>query len=460
MRKTHLRLTTRHRLIIFAVIISTGILFTRATTRSAISQQCQHIWEPALSLPLVDHSSAKVAIVQTETYHDEVEGAIIHDFVNMGIQPTIIRAHPYRYGFENIIHQFYHRQPVEVPVTEFGSVIKSGRFDVAIFVTCSWKLDDLVNELVASQTWVVCVVHHVDDKHKDAYRKLAKTGRFSLVTLSEHTALRQRELLEKWGELSQAPEWDTVDVQIAVPVFTGPKLLEYSRTSARVPNRIVIQGAINNHRRDYDKLFRDLVPLMTIDLASWGYFQEAANSSFQFLPQDQGRPKEEPFSIHLLGQMSARGKALVPRVPVELKHVVHFHQNLPYMAYYELLASMDLLLPAFHGDGYYINTASSSIPAALIGRVPVLASSRHMRAYGYLAPPAAIMRPTSMSDAKAIQLLRLRQNPMPDSVLEENHETLPDWDGAFSSVLERNKVTWFNILRKALSKNVIPSLHQ
>ena len=40
-------------------------------------------------------------------------------------------------------------------------------------------------------------------------------------------------------------------------------------------------------------------------------------------------------------------------IPQRLVHVIQIHSNLPYPEFYSLLHSMDLLIPAFRGEGYY-----------------------------------------------------------------------------------------------------------
>jgi len=433
--------------------IAATTFFTGHATRALTYAQCQY--GLGLSTPLVDLSGLNVAIVETETYHDEVEGAILYDLVNMGITPTVLRHRPYRYGFDNILRPFYAHEPVIAPLSEFASLVKNGSFDITIFVTCSGRFAEMVEVLAESGTWIVCVVHHANDQFKEAYNVLAKTGRFSLVTLSEHSAARQVELVEKWAE-AHAPHWDAVDVHVAVPIFPAPGVPEISSSRTSVANRIVIQGSIDSSRRSYNKLFQDLVPLMREDLASWGYYQEGTNTSWLPLGDNlDSWTSSEPFSIHLLGSIT---KGHEPEVPVELENVVKYHGNIEYVEYYQLLASMDLLVPAFHHDGYFVNTASSSMPAALIGRVPVLASPRHTRSYGYLAPPAAIMRPPSMNDARAIQLLRQRQNPMPGYSFEDARPTFGEWDSYLRYILRRNKQTWYGILGKVMSQDLVLNL--
>jgi hypothetical protein len=62
------------------------------------------------------------------------------------------------------------------------------------------------------------------------------------------------------------------------------------------------------------------------------------------------------------------------------------------------------------------------------------------------------MRPPSMSDAQAIQMLRRGQSPMPEYVFEDDRASFDDWDAYLEHVLLRNRKTWMNIIGKALTK--------
>lgn len=68
-----------------------------------------------------------------------------------------------------------------------------------------------------------------------------------------------------------------------------------------------------------------------------------------------------------------------------------------------------MLIPAFPRPKRYTSViASSSIPAAIMARVPVLVSQRELRAYSYLRHPAYVLREHVESEVHAIARLRLQ----------------------------------------------------
>lgn len=73
--------------------------------------------------------------------------------------------------------------------------------------------------------------------------------------------------------------------------------------------------------------------------------------------------------------------------------------------YYELLHSCRAALTSFADDRYFVDTASSSVAAALIGSTPLVASSRLLQAYSYLSADAVFFVDDRMSDADAMAML-------------------------------------------------------
>jgi len=131
---------------------------------------------------------------------------------------------------------------------------------------------------------------------------------------------------------------------------------------------------------------------------------------------------------------------------------VHIRDSPDFEEFYRLLSQMDALIPAFSSENYLKSVASSSIPAAFMTRTPVLASPAHVRAYGYLAPPGVIVRPSSMSDAEAIALLRAGRDLLAGTTISGNHFNFTqyaDWNEYEESVLDANAATWRRILTKA-----------
>lgn len=97
---------------------------------------------------------------------------------------------------------------------------------------------------------------------------------------------------------------------------------------------------------------------------------------------------------------------MVLDIPDELRPVVQVHSDLSYDEYYRTLASMDLLLPAFASLHYLRDKTSSSIPAAVLSRVPVLGSALMVKVYEFLRSPAIVPYPAGLSEVQSIKLLR------------------------------------------------------
>jgi hypothetical protein len=70
--------------------------------------------------------------------------------------------------------------------------------------------------------------------------------------------------------------------------------------------------------------------------------------------------------------------------------------------YYELLHSCRATLTSFTDDIYLTTKASSSVAAALLSGVPLVASRRLLQAYGYLALDAVFLMEDGMADAEAM----------------------------------------------------------
>jgi hypothetical protein len=81
-----------------------------------------------------------------------------------------------------------------------------------------------------------------------------------------------------------------------------------------------------------------------------------------YLPLDGGPSfiadtslKDPPFKLHLVGSGWIN-------VPPELKNVIIFHTNLNYDKYYDVMAAMDICIPAFGPRRiYYAMQASSTV---------------------------------------------------------------------------------------------------
>lgn len=192
--------------------------------------------------------------------------------------------------------------------------------------------------------------------------------------------------------------------------------------------------------------------------AVWGYRPAEAGSPF--MPD----PDASPFQLLLLGQMKEKDPL---QIPIELEEVVSIHEGLSFNDYYHALAKSvsfssyitrsrnhgpcsillaetkkDILIPAFAHRGYFENTASSSMGAGVIARVPSLVSRRHLRSYGYIEGPAMILRNVSDSEIRAIEQMRMCQRPPRPDRSRINLE----WDHYLEQLNRRNAEVWARLI--------------
>jgi hypothetical protein len=197
------------------------------------------------------------------------------------------------------------------------------------------------------------------------------------------------------------------------------------------PHKAVIQGNIEQGRRDYKKIFRSLNASMYADPELWGY-KMGADGVFE-------ADSEKPFELHLVGQRNPRSPV---DIPDSLKNVVTVDEKLSYPDYYQLIADADLLIPAFASRGTLYDTASSTIAAAIITRTPVLVSERHTASYTYIKGPAAIYRKVSEGAIPALE--RLRRSGDPRSAPEKLGA---EWAAFESDIQRQNAQMWVRVLK-------------
>ena len=152
------------------------------------------------------------------------------------------------------------------------------------------------------------------------------------------------------------------------------------------------------------------------DSQTWGY--RSADDGSPSLVEDTSL--SNPFKLHLVGHGWLD-------VPEELKNVVVFHNDLGYREFYDVMASMDLCLPALNPSyGYFWSTASStvvmcsqvnvssmksmascSLSNLIHVQTPMLVTQRFRKAYSYLDDDRVLVtHPAVMSEVDAIKALR------------------------------------------------------
>ncbi|KZT33058.1 hypothetical protein SISSUDRAFT_1054673 [Sistotremastrum suecicum HHB10207 ss-3] len=166
---------------------------------------------------------------------------------------------------------------------------------------------------------------------------------------------------------------------------------------------LVIQGNFQQGRRDYKTFFAHLERSMTADASAWGYTKT--------LPW-QPVPSLHPLVVHLMGNGDEK-KLEIPKSLMDTG-MVKIWKNLRYGDFYEKIAGVDVVVPAFNpGGGYYTDQASSTVVIAVECNTPVLVSNRVLAAYTYLDPSLTIIRPSALNEVDALKILRT--NTLPSS---------------------------------------------
>lgn len=109
----------------------------------------------------------------------------------------------------------------------------------------------------------------------------------------------------------------------------------------------------------------------------------------------------------------------------------------------------DLLLPAFASKGYLTSTASSSIGAALISRLPILGHTTLTGAYTYLDTPAQVLQPTTEAVMDTIRALRIKSlaGDLPHAGAAAE---MLQWDALLGRLYDENDRLWDIILARPL----------
>jgi hypothetical protein len=154
----------------------------------------------------------------------------------------------------------------------------------------------------------------------------------------------------------------TVTVQSLPPVFPVDIPDPLESLDSKNKFSLTIQGDYDTSRRNYTSIFEGL-----------GNVVEKAKNIVE-----GNETISHDVSLHILGHGTP------PEVPKEVQQHTVFDQGLSYYDYYTLLSRSFALLPALATEEYLDRKASSSIPAALIGGVPVVASQELLTAYSYL----------------------------------------------------------------------------
>jgi len=323
--------------------------------------------------PPADAADGNLHITITETggSHDEVIAALVHSF---GSQPSaVLKLYQLlpRYGIIDVMRDFALTNPLPNPKSpDVYKKVDSLQRRPDIFVAGTCELDivyfrEQLGALLAERkTYLFCVVHHADrwaGKSRELENLITPwvdAGLVEFLTLSPRTATFLKEQsISKWQTKTEAK------VRSFVPVFPVPLPEAPTGTGANKEElSFALQGDYDPSRRDYNSVFTHLNSLL-----------QSGNTA----PADDEKP-DRNVTMHLLGH----GKH--PDVPLEIREHVKFDERLKYIEFYSIISRTFALLPAFANNEYLDRKASSSVPAALIGGTPLVATQAIVDAYSYL----------------------------------------------------------------------------
>lgn len=150
------------------------------------------------------------------------------------------------------------------------------------------------------------------------------------------------------------------------------------KSGRKVLSSAVIQGSFDPVRRAYFDILKDLIrnlhgwfPLRHYIVltfkscldspASWGYLP--LDNGISYIPDTS--IVDPPFKLYLVGSDSIE-------IPPELKNIVTLHVDLNYSEYYDVMAEMDLCIPALSpSDLYYVQQASSTAAMRLTNELRI-----------------------------------------------------------------------------------------
>ncbi|OZJ06595.1 hypothetical protein BZG36_00641 [Bifiguratus adelaidae] len=324
--------------------------------------------ETALSAePKAPGGKAKVAILNGYGAHDEVVVSFLYAFSQMKEADVHLYFDSPRFGIQSIVNGFYDK-PLKSMMSFAQDAVANGDPDMVVLTSCdTYDLSRATPTLLAmadrnANVKVMCVMHnpqHPDDI-KHPLSSLASKSVLNMVGLSPHVVdFINTEMLPKLAQgVNEA--FTKVPTILFVPNFPYD-VPDRCGSSSSLDNKdcqtaFVVQGLFESFRRDYNSLFEHLQQKLRWDEASW-----------------------KNFKLRLLGQ----GSPFDLQEP--LSKYITTRNNIPYLDYYYDIHHNVALLPAFGSDDYYEFKASSSVGAALLTGVPLVANKRLLETYRHLS---------------------------------------------------------------------------
>ncbi|KAF4571606.1 hypothetical protein EYR36_008948 [Pleurotus pulmonarius] len=413
---------------------------------SWLQKLCPQSPAPNVSAPQTNFDRQRlrrkhVAIASAFGFHHDVYLALAWTMKRvMGPSGGAVQVYartPYAFGFQEIVDELgLYNGPVKTPeelvkdITQHGG---EGSIDLVVLGTCEVDLrGDWHEQLLAAwdardgdhKFQLICIVHHVlDTAWQPRIAEWSRRGAIRLLPISNHVAQGFRrsfnELADSKDSQIREAGYEYIPIDVHVPILDVPRLPQ--TLADKVLSKAVIQGSFNMDRRDYARLFDDLKVSLAESPRKWGYLPLHDRDSYIADPEDPS-----PFHLYLIGSGHID-------VPTELKNIVTMHVNLEYSAFYELMGSMDICIPAFAENGYYEHQASSTFTMALECDVPILVTRRMRASYTYADDDRVVVtRPAAMREIAAIKALRTRHAVDEPANFQTKHAIQEMMDGGWT----------------------------
>ncbi|KAL6297970.1 hypothetical protein BKA93DRAFT_745058 [Sparassis latifolia] len=322
-----------------------------------------------------------------------------------------VYSQPFQFKFQDIVAKLglYHGElhdPHKL-VEHIQQVPGEGGIDMVILGTCEVDLPAFHDALIAAwdarddehKFQLVCVVHNVlDTRWQDFIPGWSRRGVFRVVGIADHVANSFRKVFDGHAD-SPDPHlytagYEYIPADVHMPVLDIPDLP--TRPLNRTLSKAVVQGTFSTERRDYEHIFGELIASLHEDPHAWGYLPLDGRASFVPDPHSP----EPPFQLAIVGSGDLD-------IPTELAYLATIYRYLDYSDFYVLISEMDIVVPAFAEYGYFEYQASSTVAMAAELNVPILATQRMRKAYGYIDDDTAVVtRPAAMREVQALKALR------------------------------------------------------
>jgi len=328
-------------------------------------------------------------------------------------QISLYAPSPLSWDFQDVMNDLglYHgtiknRDDLLKDINDNGS---DGGIDMVVFGTCEIDMRRWHKDLLAAwdarnaahKFQLVCMVHNqADMPWQESIPDWSRRNAIRVLTISEHVEKSFRTAFQKRAESDDSVinscGYEDIPIDVHVQILNLPKLPDLSPT--RSLSNVAIQGTFSTDRRDYFRIFDDLRGALHENPKLWGYLPLGDGPTF--IPDND--TTNSPFQLHLVGSGWIQ-------IPPELKEVVKIHTGRNYAEFYDLMASMDVCMPAFssRGASYFTQQASATVGMCLEVNVPMLVTQRIRQTYTYIDDErVTITRPAVMSEVQAIQALR------------------------------------------------------